>query len=234
MIYLILVVYIIEWAFYGFVQDQWSFLLGTKTLTCALSFTALLIYTNKCTLLVRSIIAWVAIDAWCNVVEFSAWQLSNESLNSTWICAFAFFLWLLFIVKRQYPERIDLVDLNNINILIKKPKTTFDIISGLIGLSASSICICTDNCVWCFRKKSGIFEKSEYRYQWTESHLVIDTGIKCTQEHKLMLDNLIGTVRYPCIKCVYTIRYLLNTLGYKYSIKTWFDYIPGIYFMRVI
>lgn len=234
MIYLILVVYLLEWVLYGFVPDQWVFLLGSKILLLALLSTTLLIYTDKLSLILRSIIAWLVIDSWCNFLEFIVWQVSSESLNSTWFAAIVFVAWLLFIMERQYPEKLDLVNLDNVNILILKPRTTFDIIKGLIGLPASSICIISNGYVWCFRRKSGMFEKTDYHYQWTESHLVIDTKIKCTDEHKIILDNLLGTKRLPCIKCIYTIQYLLNMLGGKYSVKNWFDYLPGIYFMRIL
>jgi hypothetical protein len=234
MIYLILVVYLLEWVLYGFVPDQWVFLLGSKILLLALLSTTLLIYTDKLSLILRSIIAWLVIDSWCNFLEFIVWQVSSESLNSTWFAAIVFVAWLLFIMERQYPEKLDLVNLDNVNILILKPRSSFDIIKGLIGLPASSICIISHGYVWCFRSKSGVFEKTDYHYQWTESHLVIDTKIKCNDEHKIILDNLLGTKRLPCIKCIYTIQCLLNMLGGKYSVKNWFDYMPGIYFMRIL
>jgi len=234
MIYLILVVYLLEWVLYGFIPDQWTFLLGSKILLSALFATALLINTDRLHISVRCIIALITIDSWGNFLEFIIWQLSNESINSTWCAAIIFVLWLLFIVRRKYPEKIDLVNLDNVNILILKPKNTFDIIKGLFGYPAASACILSNGYVWCFRRQSGVFEKTEYRHYWTDTHLVIDTQIKCTDEHKIMLDKLLGISRFPYTKCIYTIRYILNMLGGKYSIKSWFDYIPGIYFMRIM
>jgi len=234
MILSIISLVISEWLIIPFIDNQWELTLFIQYILIALLFTYIsyLILDRK--LLERSIFVLLTLDAWFDVFKFALWQYSNTAIDFSIIGSLMFFCWLLFVIKRQYPEKLDLVNLDNINILILKPKTIFDVIKGLIGYPASSICICANGYVWCFRRKSGVFEKMPYHYQWTESHLVIDTGIKCTQEHKQMLDNLVGTVRTPCIKCVYVIRCLLNTLGCKYSIKSWFDYIPGIYFMRIL
>ena len=227
-------VYVLEWVLYDFVPDQWTFLLGSKTILCALVLTALLIYTDKLTLFIRSIIAWLVIDAWCNVVEFAVWQWSNETLNSTWFAALVFFLWLLFVVKRKYHRKIDLVNLENINLLILKPRNHFEVIKGLIGYPCASICIASNNYVWSFRKRSGVFERIPYSPDVLKNHMVIDTKIKATDDVIDSLNSIVGTKRFPCVKCIFTIRHVLNKIGGKYRIKTWFDYIPGVYFMRVI
>lgn len=234
MIISVILLVIIQWLIVPYVNNQWELTLLIQYVLIALLFTYVSYLILEYKLLYRSIFALLTTDAWFDVAKFSLWQFCDYKIDLSLFGAILFFIWLLFVVKRSYPERIDLVNLDNINILIKKPKTTFDVIKGLIGYPAASICICTANSVWCFRRKTGLFEKTEYRSIWYESHLVIDTGVKCTDEHKIILDNIIGTVRYPCIKCVYMVRCLLNTLGCKYSIKNWFDYIPGIYFMRVI
>ena len=234
MIYVILVVYVIEWVLYDFVPDQWTFLLGSKILTCALAFTTLLIYSSKLSITIRSIIAWMVIDSWCDVIEFIVWQWSNESLNSTWLASLFLFSWLLFIIKRKYPERIDLIDMENINILILRPRNSIEIIKGLIGFPAASICIVTKEKIWSFRWRSGMFECLPYSPTLLVNHLVIDSKIKANSDIIFLLDNLIGVKRLHCIKCVYTIRKVLNKVGGKYQIKSWFDYVPGLYFMRII
>lgn len=232
-IFIIPLLIAMEWIIPPFINEQWELTMLLHYMTIGVLMTFILHLINRQNLIIKSCFALFAVDAWCDVGKFGLYHFSDYEMDLSLIGFIIFVYWFVFILKRKYPEQIDLVNSNNVNILIKKPKTSFDVAKGLIGLSAASICICAEESVWCFRRKSGMFEKTMYHKQWSESHLVIDTRVKFTNEHKIMLDNLIGTMRHPCIKCVYTIRFILNALGEKYTIKSWFDYIPGIYFMKV-
>ena len=234
MIYLVLAVYVVEWAFYVFIPDQWTFLLASKTLTCALLASALMVSSKKLAILYRSIIALLALTAWSDFIVFMAWHLTNTAFDLSIPAALIFFIWLIFAVRRSYPERIDLINMDHVNLLIMKPRSNLDVIKALFGFPAASICISSQHKIWSFRSKSNSFEESEYNIGWHGSHLVIDTGIKCTDDFIIELRKLIGTRRFPCIKCVWAIRNALNRLGGKYRIKTWLDYIPGLYLMRII
>jgi hypothetical protein len=234
MILLILLLISLQWLVVPLVSEQWILNELTQYITIASLFTYVMFLINEKTILIRSCFSLLAIDGWCDVIKYILWQFSDYKIDLSIVGALIFFFWLLFIVKRQYPERIDLADFDNVNILILKPKSKCDVIKGLIGYPAASICILANGYIWCFRGRSGVFERIEYNKSWIDSHLVINTKIKFNEEHNIILDKLIGTVRHPCIKCVFVIRYLLNKLGGKYAIKTWLDYIPGIYFMRTI
>lgn len=215
-------------------EHQWQILLGSEYLIESILLVMLLNeYTGK-SLLIRSITALVAISSIADFIIFSAWHVFDFHIEFWKPAAIVFFVFLLFILKRKYPERIDLINMDNINILILKPRTTSEVIKSLFGYPAASICICSHYSVWSFRKKTNIFEEIEYNNKWCDTHLVIDTGIKCTNDMLIDLDCLVGKKRFPFVKCVWTVREILNKVGDKYAIKSWLDYIPGFYFMRII
>lgn len=234
MIYLILFMYMCEWWLYAFTDNTWSFEIGSKSFVIACLSGYILSISSKIPLLSRSAIAVITLTAWCDFIVFMAWHLTNTAFDLSIPAALIFFIWLIFAVRRSYPERIDLINMDHVNLLILKPRSNLDVIKALFGFPAASICISSQHKIWSFRSKSNSFEESEYNIGWHGSYLVIDTGIKCTDDFIIELRKLIGTRRFPCIKCVWVIRHVLNRLGGKYRIKTWLDYIPGLYLMRII
>lgn len=234
MIHLIVLLYFSEWALFNYIEDTQSFLLLSKYLLCSFLSIAWLVESKSKKLLHRSIIALISLDTWIGFLQELFYQLSYEQIDLSLYIALLFLYWFIFTLKRKYPEHMDNVNHDNINIMIMKPKSSFDVIKGLVGCSASSICIIADNMVWCYRRKSGVFEKQKYDKKFLLSHIVIDTKIKCNNEITQLLNNIIGTKRFPYIKCVWSIRHVLNRIGGQYKIKSWLDYIPSIYSLRII
>lgn len=226
--------YMCEWWLYAFTDNTWSFEIGSKSFVIACLSGYILSISSKIPLLSRSAIAVITLTAWCDFIEFIAWNASGMAVDVSAISGMLFFIWLFYEIKRNYPERIDIVNLSNVNILILKPRTTWDVYKSLIGVPAASICIIADSKIWAFRSKTGIFESSEYNHSWVNSHLVIDTRIKTNLAILVELNKVAGVKRSPCIKCVWAIRKALNSLGGKYRIRSWLDYIPGLYLIRLL
>lgn len=233
MIQAVLIIYIIEWLLSFYFSNTWEIELQLKIFINAFLANALLIETRRRSLLLRSLLALITIGMWSDFVDYSLWQWSEQKINLSPISFIIFIFWLLHTIEREYPDKIDDLNEDNVNILILKPHRSLDLIKALFGFPASSICIVSHGYVWSFRRKSGIFEKSEYSNKWIDDHLIIDTRVKSNDKILLELNKIVGSRRFPYIKCVWTIRHVLNLLGNRYMITSLFDYIPGVYFMKI-
>lgn len=234
MIHAIVIIYLIEWLLSFYLSSTWEIELDIKFFVIAVLSTALLIETRRKSLMLRSILALVTLSSWSDFINYSLWQLSGRTINLSGIAFVIFISWLIFTIKRKYPDKIDCINEETVNILALRPKSSLDVIKALIGLPAASICIVADGYVWAFRKRSGRFEKGPYCSSWSESHIIIDTKVKITDNIINQLELIIGTKRKPYIKCIWTIRNVLNSLGSKYMITSYIHYIPGIYFMKIL
>jgi len=235
LIYLAISIFALEWLCKPYLNDsmQWIVLLGSKDLLLALVVSALLIEL-KTTLLNRSVLALFALTAWTDFLIYASYQTFNTDLYLEYPAALLFFVWLAYAIKRIYPVAINSVNANRVAILVLRPQGAWDVFKALLGTPAASICIVADGYVWSFRNHSGKFEKSIYDEHWSDTHIVVDTGIKFNKKIEAELLSIVGTKRFPYCKCVYSIRNVLNILGGKYKIKSWFDYIPSVYAMRVL
>lgn len=229
-VYLAVWAYVSEW----FVSGEWEFLLGNKYLIISLLATALLVESKNLPIYTRSILALVTLTAYADLINYILWQVSQKELDFSIINALVFFTWLLFTIKRKYPEFIDRLNHDTVNILVMKPKSTFDVFKGLIGFPAASICIYAGGYVWTFRKHTGKFERVHPSHVWLDEHLIINTFVTTTPEILNALERVVGEKRSPYCKCIYSVRHVLNMLGEKYEVKKWWDYIPGIYALKIL
>lgn len=234
MIQAVLLIYIVEWLLSFYFSNTWEIELQIKLFINAVLANALLIETRRRSLLLRSLLALITIGLWSDFIDYSLWQWSEQTINLSLVSFVIFIFWLLHTIERQYPERIDEINHDNINILALHPRSTLEVIKALFGLPASSICIVSQGYVWSFRRKSGLFEKNLYSDDLLKRHLIIDTGIEVNDKLLNELDKLIGIKRFPYIKCVWTVRHVLNLLGNHYMITSLFDYIPGVYFIKIL
>jgi len=232
MIWLIPAIYLIEWWMFVFIQDTWDLLLGTKYLMVSVVAWLLTRYSCNETLFKRSLIFLFAIDSTADVIRYIAWQASSKDIDLIFYELYIFAVWFLFVIIRSYEYESDPINMANVNILVMRPKSNADVLKGLIGLPASSICIATCDSIWSFSRRTGCF--CERKYHHSDDHIVIDTGIQCTDNVLNELNKLTGTKRFPWIKCVWTIRHVLSMLGPKYSVNSCLEYMPGIYFMKII
>jgi len=226
---LIVAVYLMEWMFF---TETWALSLGAKYLVIALLWTALF-NSDKKSLFVSSTIALLTVFAWFDLAHYLIWVKSNQDFDFALPIFLTFLTWFVFILQRNYHFESDRIDPFKVNILVLKPRTPWETIKGLIGFPAASICIVAANMVWCYRKRTGRFERTSYQMKWLSTHSVINTGVACSGEMVKALEQALGEKSNPPIKCVYTIRHFLNLVGGKYAIKTWLDYIPGFYILRI-
>lgn len=229
-VYLAILAYVAEW----FTNGEWELLLGNKYLIISLLATGLLVECKNLPLYARSILALLVISTYGDLFNFILWQTSHREIDFSIINALVFFAWLLFTVQRKYPEFVDRIQHDTVNILILRPKGTFDVIKGLVGFPAASICIYAGGFVWTFRKHTGTFERVHSTHAWIDNHIVVNTGILASDEILNSLEKIVGEKRFPYCKCVYSIRNVLNMLGGKYKINGWWDYIPGVYALKIL
>lgn len=230
-IFLAITLYCVEWIFYP--DAEWEYLLANKYLIIATLVTAIFIEL-KADLVYRSVLALLTLSVWADFITFNLRHFGAIDVDLSIPLSLIFFVWLLYTLKRSYPESINSVNDNRVALLVMKPKTEIDVIKSLVGAPVSSVCLVADGYVWSYRKHSNLFEKSIYNKNWLTDHIVVDTGIKVTPTMTKELERIVGTKSFPYCKCVWTIRNVLNMLGGKYQIKTLFDYIPGIYVLRVL
>lgn len=235
LIWAALSLYAIQWAALQFVSDQWTFLLGASCLSVALLVTGVSLLCGKASIVARSVLVLWALFAWGDVAKFIVWNYTDTHLDLSVPLALIFSAWLLFLLRRKYGRPSDQISKNNITLLIKRPSGWLDFAKGLFGAPVSSVCICFNQVVWSFRKRTGKFEMFSLSPAVIATHISIDTGIPATPEMVMLLNRLAGVPRgsIPC-KCVWTIREVLDLLGGKYAIRSSLDYIPGFYAMRIL
>lgn len=212
-------------------RATWEIALGAKYLSMAVVLTMLLGEVGKRPLLYRSLIALFCIGAWVDFVGHSAWSV--YALDSTIPIMVGWSLWLICTLRRQYSAQGDTVHWDYIFILIHKPKSTWGVIKSLVGFPADSIFLCANGQAWSFRRKSGVFSLYLCGPKIANDHIAINTGKRLTTDIEEMLDDLVGTSRFPGTKCIWSIRHVLRKIGGKFAPR-WCDYIPGIYAAKLL
>lgn len=234
-IWLALATYLLQWVLLPFVSDEWVFLLGMSCLEVALSATGVALLCKDKPLILRyAIVVW-SICAWGDVAKFLLWNISDLRLDLSVPTFLAAGVWFLHIAYRRYDTTSATIHPSQVYVLLKRPTSTWDLVKSMLGSPAASVCICINDSVWAFRRKTGMFEKFALTKTFLDSHVAVSTGQTADVRMTSRLDYLVGTPRgiVPC-KCVWRIRDVLNTIGGKFAIKTWLDYVPSFYAMRIL
>lgn len=229
----ILSVYVVEWIANPFINDQWSFLLCSKTVIVALLAFILLHAMRRESLWLRSAIALFALMSAADAMKLIAWIYVGLPFDPSPFMALISFAWLLHTVRRSYDTPNDTFDPSYVYLLFLRPKTSFDVIKGLFGAPVGSVCLYAGGFVWAFRRKTGCYEKSHCLPRLTASHVWINTNRHVSPQMMAELTSLLGTPRGIGIKCVWIVRHALKELGAPFAISRWTDYIPGIYALRI-
>jgi len=197
-------------------------------------WTFVVLQTEKERLIIRSVALLFCVGSWAGLAVYSAWNISGMTIDLSLQTFIVYFAFMINILLREYDIQSDKPKVTNVTILLLKPQSHFELIKSFFGVPISSVCIVAGGYVWSYRSKSGKYEKSRYNSSWLVKHAAIDTGIECEQQTIEELNKIIGEDRFPYCKCVYSIRHFLNHLGGRYAIKSWFDFVPGIYAIRLI
>lgn len=223
----------VERILHPFVSDtvSWEIALGAKYLSLAVILTLLLQNTSGKTLLFRSIVALFCIGAWIDFVGHVSWQV--HAFDSSMPVYLIWSMWLVFAIRRAYDYQGDPVSGENVFLMLLRPTTVFAVCKALAGFPVASVCLYANGSVWSFRAKTGTFDLYPVDARWLYRHITINTGVHCTDEITEMLGDLVGQRRWPGTKCVWAIRHVLARLGKTYKPRL-FDYLPGIYAMRII
>ena len=223
--------FLIDWFYY---PVSWEYLLGSKILAVALALQAAYSLSNsfryKTILLLLAIIEWVV---------FFQYLIYLRMEHNSILFAFAYLIYIpcfLYVWQKGYNIKSDDYDKEFISFLFLRPTKKsglFNIFRLFFGMPILSMCVVAENKVWCFRRNSGNFEFTEYSDKWLDTHILIKTDAKPAKKIIDELSYLVGERRFPYIKCVYILRNVLCEMGGRYKIRSVFEYIPGIYAMRI-
>jgi len=231
----ILAVMALEWITVPlFPSVSWQISLGAKYLTVAILMQALWSASEKESLLLRTAITLLCCAVWVDLFAYIAWIVSDTRIDESLPIYVSFSAAMVYMLMRNYDVSGEEVNPHKITILLLKPNSLAEFSKAFFGTPISSICILADGYVWSFRSKSGVFEKTEYSQRWRDKHVAVNTRVEINETILQKLDGLVGKRRGAGIKCVFVLRTVLKEIGGKYAIKSWFDYIPGIYAARII
>lgn len=216
-----------------FVSDcaAWEIALGAKYLSTAIIFTLLLQENGARPLLYRSVIALFCIASWVDAVGHAAWQF--VAFDSSVFILGGWTIWFIYTARRVYDFYGDPVKSETVFIMLLRPSSAVAVCKALVGFPVASVCLYANGAVWSFRTKTGTFDLYPVDARWLARHIAINTGVHCSDQIMEMLDDLVGKRRWPGTKCVWSIRHVLARLGKTYKPRL-FDYLPGIYAMRII
>lgn len=229
----ILIVTVAEWSAVPAVEISWQVALGAKYLTVAILIQALWSVSSNESLLFRTVVAFFCVAFWVDLLAYLVWISSGSTINASLAIFIIFSLCMIYLLLREYDIKSDKINPANMTILLLRPRTEVEFIKSFFGAPVASVCLIADGNVWAYRKCSGVFEKNKYSAAVLKNHIAVDTGVKCTEAILGELENIVGTNRLPCCKCVYSIRAVLNMLGDRFSVKT-FDLIPGVYALKIL
>lgn len=217
----------------GFIADAetWYLALGAKSLSLALALNCLLFEIRAKGMMYRSVVSLACIWTWIDFGEHCLWRLSGHDFSLAIMILWS--SWLVHSVKREYDHQGDKVMGENVFIMLLRPSSVFFVCKALAGIPVASVCLYAKGAVWSYRGDTGTFDLYPVDDRWLQKHIAINTGVHCSDEITEMLDDLVGTSRWPGIKCIWSIRHVLARLGKTYKPRL-FDYLPGVYAMRVI
>lgn len=212
-------------------RETWELALFAKYLSLAAALQLVLMETQSKGLLFRSLVAVFCIGAWVDAAGHIAWQV--YSFDSALPISFIWALWFIFTARRAYENQGDPVVGSNVYLMLLRPTTVFAVCKALVGFPVASVCLYANGTVWSFRAKTGTFDLYPVDSRWLSRHIAINTGVHCSDQLTEMLDDLVGKRRCPGTKCIWAIRHVLARIGKTYKPRL-FDYLPGIYAMRII
>jgi hypothetical protein len=150
---------------------------------------------------------------------------------------FAILISALYLYNRykQFQFKSDPIKKDNIYLCFWKPKTGITITASLIGLPFGGLCVYANGNLYGYRWGIETYQKSKRDPETiSRCFTVIDTGISC-EKYTRHLDSLVGNpAGRPRIRCISTIKPVLNSLGGKYRIRSLLDLIPSIYSIRIL
>lgn len=216
-----------------FVSDavSWEIALGVKYLSTAIISTVLLQNIGGKPLLFKSIVALFCIASWVDAAGHAVWQLA--AFDSSVFILSGWTVWFIHSVRRAYDYPGDPVKGGNVFLMLLRPTTVLAVCKALVGFPVASVCLYANGTVWSFRAKTGTFDLYPVDARWLARHIAINTGVHCSDQIMEMLDDLVGKRRWPGTKCIWSIRHVLARLEKTYKPRL-FDYLPGIYAMRII
>lgn len=161
----------------------------------------------------------------------------NYNVYSWSYVIFAALISALYIFNRfkQFKFKSDFITEGNIHLCFWKPKTGITLTASLIGLPFGGLCIYAYGHLYGYRWGMETYQKSKIDPEIvSRCFTVIDTGIEYGN-YILTLDSLVGKpAGMPRIRCISTIKPILNSLGLRYRVNSWIDLIPSIYSIRIL
>jgi hypothetical protein len=234
MIKLFLSTYVIEWLTLPWVSSDsaWYLALAMAYLRTALAMQMVFLASKGQR--ISHIVLFCVLMAYSDLINFLLWLVLGVDLSAIAITAAAMSVWLVWIYCRAYDTVSDTINPKNVMILLHRPTQWYSMAHSFLGLPFGSVCIMAGMRVWSFKKKSGRFEKRAFHTRLLNGHLFIDTGIPITDEIIDKLESLVGTSRGRGVRCVSTLRPVLEMLGEELVPRGLFWFVPGVFAFKVL
>lgn len=212
----------------------WEYMSCSSELYIALCLQIAYGYYRGPSLQIKCSLVFFCMASWLEVPLKTLWILVD--LQTIGIAPIAALLTaiVLYVIARPYDIESDDINYKNVTLLLLKPTSFLMVIKSFIGAPVSSVCILANGYVWSYRQSKGQFCRSKCTDKWLSNHIAIDTGEKLSIPMAEALNDHIDTKRGLGIKCIYTIRDVLNLLGSEWKPKTFLHFIPGIYVRQIL
>jgi hypothetical protein len=165
---------------------------------------------------------------------FYDYEIYLKSYQVTAGICLIIFLYNLF---KPYTYKSDTItEFHNIHLCFWRPGNVATLLPSLLGFAIGGVSIYTRGRLHGFRWTKSKYQDDEVSPKIIEKKfIVLDTGIKSnviTENIFLNLRNVrAGRLR---IRCISTIKPLLEHLGSKYNPSGWLELIPAIYSARIL
>ena len=143
----------------------------------------------------------------------------------------------LYVVEKVYDLKSDPINESNIFLCLWRPNNLQAVIQTFFGLNFGGVSIyCNGNLYGFVWKKGRYVKRKTVPKVLYAKQVLIDTHIKCSNDHLQALETLIGT-KARCLglrcKCVFVIRSFLEMINPDLKPRG-FQYIPSVYSKKVL
>jgi hypothetical protein len=178
---------------------------------------------------------YVAVEA----QQYFVYLAFDYGIYSTTYFIFTVIILTLFLYNlfKPYNHKSDpITEFHNIHLCFWRPGNVATLLPSLLGFAIGGVSIYTRGRLHGFRWSKSKYQDDEVSPKIIEKKFVVlDTGIKSnviTENIFLNLRNVrAGRLR---IRCISTIKPLLEHLGSKYNPSGWLELIPAIYSARIL
>lgn len=219
---------------------EWILSITMLNLQCIILLSLVLKPPKKTNIIARSLILVFLIY---RIIDFSLNSVYhyfdyNIYLQSYQLTAGVCFIIFIYNLLKPYNHKNDPIkELNNVYLCFWRPKNIISLSGSLLGKSLGGVSIYSGGFLYGYRWNSTQYQKEPISKELIARNFVVfDTGILINEVIHKSLTNLVnfahaGRLR---IRCISTIKPVLEILGPRYKPNSIFEYIPSIYSARIM